>query len=95
MNVHQLAIPHRPVADISSISFPIKMLVMEQVIEKVGLGRSTIYELISQNQFPKPVQIGGGRAKRFIEVEIDQWLLDQIKIDRTKSKEEGAGGCDK
>jgi prophage regulatory protein len=63
---------------------PIRMLTMAQVEDKVGLKSSKIYELIAQGEFPESVPIGGGRAMRFIESEIDQWLLDQIQRSRTE-----------
>jgi prophage regulatory protein len=41
--------------------------------EKIGLRRTTIEELLSRGEFPKPVRIGK-RAKGFLEHELDEWL---------------------
>ena len=66
--------------------FPIRMLTMAQVVNKIGLSRAKIYELIADGDFPQAYSIGGGRAMRFVESEIDQWLLDQIQKSRTESR---------
>lgn len=63
---------------------PIRMLSMAQVEIKIGFGRTKIYEMMASGDFPQSVPIGGGRAMRFIESEIDQWLLDQIQKSRTE-----------
>jgi predicted DNA-binding transcriptional regulator AlpA len=66
---------------------PIRMLTMAQVEKKVSLGRTKIYELMaSDDTFPQSHLIGGGKSKRFIESEIDQWLLDQIQKSRTQPR---------
>ena len=65
---------------------PIRMLTMAQVEDKVGLSRAKIYELIATGDFPQSHLIGGGKSKRFIESEIDQWLLDQIQKSRTEPR---------
>lgn len=70
-------LPYNPV-------LPIRMLTMVQVKEKVGLGRTKIHEMMACGDFPQSVQIGGGRAMRFIESEIEHWLLDQITRSRTE-----------
>jgi len=48
---------------------------------RTGLSRSTIYLRISENQFPKPVSLGG-RAVGWIESEVDSWLEQQIEASR-------------
>jgi prophage regulatory protein len=44
-----------------------------QVEEVTGLGRSTIYEMMSKKRFPLPIRIGS-RAVRWSENEIKEWL---------------------
>ncbi len=53
-----------------------------QVENRTGLSRSTIYLRISQGAFPKPIDLGGGRAVGWIEAEIDAWLKSRIEISR-------------
>jgi len=43
------------------------------VESRTGLSRSTIYLLMQNGQFPKPVRIGG-RAVAWPEADIEAWL---------------------
>ncbi|MDO9252825.1 helix-turn-helix transcriptional regulator [Hydrogenophaga sp. XSHU_21] len=45
---------------------------MPSVIQMTGLGRSTIYRLIAQQQFPCPVRLGV-RAVAWRRSELDLW----------------------
>jgi len=42
----------------------------------VGFGRSRIYALIQQGEFPAPVKIG--KSSRWVKAEVDEWLSKQI-----------------
>jgi len=65
-----------------------KLIRLSTVIERTGYSRSWIYELISQEQFPKPVKIGT-RAIAFIESEIEEFLQELISKSRSLNKLEG------
>lgn len=54
-----------------------KIIRLPQVIEKVGLSRSSIYLLLKKNRFPASIQIGE-RSMGFLESDIDQWLDSKI-----------------
>lgn len=54
----------------------------KQVENRTGLSRSTIYLRISKGTFPKPIDLGGGRAVGWIEAEIDDWLKSRIELSR-------------
>jgi predicted DNA-binding transcriptional regulator AlpA len=84
--MHQDIQDQRSTADIrfNDPAPPIRMLSMAQVEAKVGLKRTKIYGLMDSRDFPQSYSIGGGRAMRFVESEIDQWLLDQIQRSRTE-----------
>ena len=43
------------------------------VEDQTGLSRSTIYMLMQNGQFPKPVRIGG-RTVAWPEAEVEAWL---------------------
>jgi prophage regulatory protein len=88
MHVQQPVHDQRSSADtrFTNPILPIRMLTMFQVVNKVGLSRAKIYELIASGNFPQSHLIGGGKSKRFIESEIDQWLLDQIQKSRTEPR---------
>ena len=57
------------------------ILRLPAVKDRTGLSRSTIYLRISQGKFPKPVSLGG-RAVGWDEVEIEDWLNQQITTSR-------------
>lgn len=50
-----------------------KLLRRPEVEAKTGLPRSSIYDLMAKEEFPRPVDLGG-RAKAWIEEEIDGWI---------------------
>jgi prophage regulatory protein len=47
-----------------------------QVQERVGLSRSSIYKLVKEGKFPKPVSLGA-RAVGWRDSHIDQWLEER------------------
>ena len=57
------------------------ILRLPSVKARTGLSRSTIYQRISEDRFPKPVSLGG-RAVGWVEVEITEWLNQQIETSR-------------
>ena len=50
---------------------------LRKVIEKTGLSRSTIYNLINSNQFVPKIQISV-RAIGFLESDIDAWIAARV-----------------
>lgn len=54
---------------------------LEEVINKVGLSRSSIYRRIENEGFPKPVLLGG-RASGWLESEVDDWLMQCVRKSR-------------
>ena len=53
---------------------------LESVKRATGLGRSTIYDLMSEDppQFPRPVKIGNGKAVAWPASEVLKWQRDRI-----------------
>ena len=49
-------------------------------IQKTGLSKSSIYDLIARDQLPRPVRLSptGGRSVAFVESEIDTWIAERI-----------------
>lgn len=39
-----------------------------------GMSKSWIYNQISLGYFPRPIQLGGGRAVGWLSSEIDDWI---------------------
>lgn len=56
-----------------------RILRRRQVEERTGLSRSTIYSRMSENAFPRPVNLGGGKAVGWIKAEIDAWIKERIE----------------
>jgi prophage regulatory protein len=50
-----------------------RMLRLNDVIKKVGLGRDSIYRLARGKGFPKPIKLGE-RASAWFEDEVDAYL---------------------
>ncbi len=48
------------------------------VCERIGLGRSTIYKLMSAGKFPQSIHLST-RAVGWVEEEIEQWIMEKIK----------------
>ncbi len=57
-----------------------RLIRMKEVIQKTGLSKSSIYDLIARDQLPKPVRLSpaGGRSVAFVESEIDSWIAERI-----------------
>lgn len=55
----------------------IRMLRLAQVIDATGLGRSKIYQLQAQGNFPKGVKIAS-RSVGWVEAEVQAWLARRI-----------------
>ena len=54
-----------------------KLLRLADVRNRVPYSRSTIYQLISQGLFPKPISIGA-RAVAWLESDIDEWIAARV-----------------
>ena len=54
-----------------------KIIRLSGVIETTGLARSTIYKLISEDGFPRPVPLVG-RSVGWLESEVQEWIKSRI-----------------
>lgn len=52
-----------------------RLLRLSEVTRRVGLGKSMLYRLISENKFPAPYKISPG-ASRWSELEIISWIAE-------------------
>lgn len=50
-----------------------RLLRLRDVMDRTGLGSSTIYRYISAGRFPAPVKIGG-YAARWRESDVEAWI---------------------
>jgi len=64
-----------------------KILRMPNVIEKIGLSKSAIYDRLDKKSlryddtFPRPIPLGEGKNSSigFVESEINDWLSKQLE----------------
>lgn len=52
-----------------------RLLRMPQVLDRVGLKKTVIYERIKAGTFPKPIKLGSASA--WLENEIESWIAQQ------------------
>jgi prophage regulatory protein len=55
----------------------VTLLRLPNVLERTGLSRSKVYELIGRHQFPKPVRLGA-RFTAWVSSEIDAWVCERV-----------------
>lgn len=55
---------------------PRRLLRRAEVMDRVGLSKSTLYSRISAGTFPKPVTLGS--SVRWIESEVEGWISERV-----------------
>jgi prophage regulatory protein len=53
-----------------------RLISLADVMERVALKRTSIYQLIKLQEFPAPVKIQ--RASRWVDLEISDWIRNQM-----------------
>ena len=53
-----------------------RLLTSKQLTAETGISRSTIYRLLQNGAFPKPIRIGP-RAMRWLESDIKAWIVER------------------
>jgi prophage regulatory protein len=56
---------------------PQRLLRLNEVKQRTGLSKSSIYNQIADGTFPEPVPIGP-RAVAWVEAEIEEWIGNRI-----------------
>ncbi|WP_407363386.1 helix-turn-helix transcriptional regulator [Pseudomonas luteola] len=54
-----------------------RIIRLKDVIESTGIARSTIYKLVGEGEFPKPVPLVG-RTVGWVESEVHEWIRGRI-----------------
>ncbi|KAB7695556.1 helix-turn-helix transcriptional regulator [Plesiomonas shigelloides] len=62
----------------------VRFIRVREVMQKTGLSKSGIYDLIARGSFPQKVSLGE-RSVAFVESEIDDWLIERMN-ERAKNK---------
>jgi len=57
---------------------PLRLIRLPMVISITGLPRSTLYQMIRAEEFPKSVMIGK-RSVAWVESEVTEWIARNIK----------------
>lgn len=68
--------PHKP-QPVAAAECDDALLQFHTVTALVGLGRSTIYRLVAEGQFPQPIK-RGLRCTRFRAGDVTAWLKAQV-----------------
>lgn len=59
-----------------------KVLRLHEVLDRVGLSKSTLWRYINEGDFPSPIKLGP-RATGWIEREVDEWIASRSRaVDR-------------
>lgn len=77
--MHAVSAPSTPMTPFTGdISYPRdRFMRLPEVINTCGLSRSTIYDLISREQFPSQISLGGKNVA-WLASEIDGWMQSRI-----------------
>ena len=60
-----------------------QLLRLPQIMNRIGLRPTRIYELMGDGSFPKPIRLGK-RAVALLESEVDAWILAQAEKPRVE-----------
>ena len=55
-----------------------RILKLKEVLNRTGLGKTSLYALIKNADFPKQIPLGS-RAVGWLENEVDAWILEKIE----------------
>jgi prophage regulatory protein len=61
----------------SNITPTPRLLRLPVVLDRIGLRRSLVYEMMAEGRFPAPVKLSG-RAVAWPSDEIDAWIAERI-----------------
>lgn len=54
-----------------------RLIRIREAIQKTGLSKSTIYDLMASGRFPRSVRLSA-RCVAFVECEVDDWIASRI-----------------
>lgn len=58
---------------------------LDELISKTGLGRSTIYRMMDNGEFPKPISLTSNKVA-WLQSEVNNWM--QSKVEQRNHKTE-------
>ncbi len=57
-----------------------RFLTLKEVLDRVGISRSLVYELVSSGAFPTQVKVGTRTV--WVAAELDAWMADRMEKSR-------------
>lgn len=60
-----------------------------EVLERVGLSSSTLYEMTAAGEFPAPIPIGR-QAVAWLDSEVDAWIKQRIELRDSRQRKRSA-----
>jgi prophage regulatory protein len=60
-----------------------------EVLERVGLSSSTLYEMTAAGEFPAPIPIGR-QAVAWLDSEVDAWIKERIDLRDSRQRKRAA-----
>jgi predicted DNA-binding transcriptional regulator AlpA len=67
----------------SHASEAVRLLPIEEVMLRSGMGRTALYARIKAGSFPAPAKVGSG--SRWLSTEVGQWVRDVMALRPTKA----------
>jgi len=68
----------------AALNTPRRLLRLPEVISRVGLKRSSIYQRMSDGRFPKSRSLGS-KCVVWVEAEIDAWIAEVSQSNSTRT----------
>lgn len=54
-----------------------ELLSIRQVAQRLSIGRTSLWQIAKEPDFPRPVRVTAGR-KAFLASEIDAWIAERV-----------------
>lgn len=70
------------VAELSEPRVPQTFIRLKELVQRIGVGRSTVYKWIEEGSFPKPVHLGP-HAVAWLVTDIVEWEQSKLLVDPT------------
>lgn len=58
-----------------------RILRLQEVMERTGIGRTCIYNWMNEGLFPRSIHLGA-KAVGWLESEIDAWIESRVQLSR-------------
>lgn len=73
---YQLAISRKRDADTQK---HLEFLKLRQVCNRIGYGKSWLWDAVKHGRFPSPIRVNDGVSVRWLSSSVEQWMREQIE----------------